>query len=92
MLCGVWSNKRGDPVVAQNKQKEGVVLKMFFVMGLSWIVEVLAIFWDTKIHYKEDFVFQLFNDLQGFLMFCVIYFDSSRRAKIKERIQEILKR
>ena len=69
MLCGVWSNQAGDPVVAQqNKQKMHVVIKMFFVMGVSWIAEVVLFFvnWligDHKI-YKGIFLFQLINSLQ----------------------------
>ena len=69
MLCGVWSNQAGDPVVAQqNKQKMHVVIKMFFVMGVSWIAEIVLFFvnWligDHKI-YKGIFLFQLINSLQ----------------------------
>ena len=69
MLCGVWANQAGDPVVAQqNKQKMHVVIKMFFVMGVSWIAEIILFFvnWligDHKI-YKGIFLFQLINSLQ----------------------------
>ena len=69
MLCGVWANQAGDPVVAQqNRQKMHVVIKMFFVMGVSWIAEIILFFvnWlvgDYKI-YKGIFLFQLINSLQ----------------------------
>ena len=69
MLCGVWANQAGDPVVAQqNRQKMHVVIKMFFVMGVSWIAEIILFFvnWlvgDHKI-YKGIFLFQLINSLQ----------------------------
>ena len=69
MLCGVWANQAGDPVVAQqNRQKMHVVIKMFFVMGVSWIAGIIIFFvnWlvgDHKI-YKAIFLFQVINSLQ----------------------------
>jgi hypothetical protein len=87
MLCGIWANQAGDPVVAQqNRQKMHVVIKMFFVMGVSWIAEIVLFFinWQVGVYkiYKGIFMFQLINSLQGFIMFCVIYFDTARVKRI----------
>ena len=69
MLCGVWASQAGDPIIAQQqRQKMQVVIKMFFVMGVTWIAELISFFitWaigDHK-HYRELFFFQLINCLQ----------------------------
>merc|ERR1712012_174662 len=59
---------------------------MFFVMGVSWIAEIVAFFLNWFIGsdkiYKGIFLFQLINSLQGFTMFCVIYFDQARVKKV----------
>ena len=76
MLCGVWANQAGDPVVAQqNRQKLHVVIKMFFVMGVSWIAEIISFFlnWFVGSYniYKSLLFFQLINSLQvPFLILC----------------------
>ena len=69
MLCGVWANQGSEPIVAQhNRQKLHVVIKMFFVMGVSWIAEIVSFFlnWFVGSHkiYRELFFFQLINSLQ----------------------------
>ena len=69
MLCGVWANQVGDPVVTQqNRQKMQVVIKLFFVMGVSWIAEIVSFFLNWLVHpskiYKGIFLFQLINSLQ----------------------------
>jgi len=91
MLCGVWSAQAGDPVVEnQNRTKIFVVMKMFFVMGISWIAELISFFlyWFVgDAFYKEVFFFQLINSLQGFVMFCAIYFDTPRLTQIWHWIQ-----
>ena len=87
LLCGVWSNNANDPVVAQQtQQKMRVVVKMFFVMGVTWIAEFIS--WllsytiGSKHVYKIIFPFQVINSLQGLFMFLVIYFDQARIQKI----------
>ena len=72
MLCGVWADCKTDPVVCKkNKQRVRVVIKMFFVMGVSWIAEIISFFvyWffgDDKEHILAYSLtpFQLFNSLQ----------------------------
>ena len=69
MLCGVWANQAGDPVVAQkNRQNMLVVIKMFFIMGVSWIAEIVSFFLNWLVGanniYKGIFFFQLINSLQ----------------------------
>ena len=69
MLCGVWANQAGDPVVAQqNRQKLYVVIKMFFVVGVSWIAEIISFFlsWSVGSYniYKSLFFFDIINSLQ----------------------------
>ena len=106
MLCGVWANQAGDPVVAQqNKQKMHVVIKMFFVMGVSWIAEIVLFFvnWligDHKI-YKGIFLFQLINSLQVNIYYtnllCYYQFSQlmpmySRNAPLFWRLQCSLKK
>ena len=81
MFCGTWSHRQNDPVVAeQHKQKLRMVIKMFFVMGVSWIAEILSFFlnWSVGSHkiYKGSLFFQLINSLQvrmyTYLFFYVI--------------------
>ena len=72
MLCGVWADCKTDPVVCKkNKQRVRVVIKMFFVMGVSWIAEIISFFvhlffGDDKKHIISYSLapFQLFNSLQ----------------------------
>ena len=69
MLCGVWASQAGDPVVAQQqRQKMQVVIKMFFVMGVTWIAELISFFlyWAVGEHklYRKLFFFELINSLQ----------------------------
>ena len=69
MLCGVWAAQAGDPVIAQqNRQKRHVVIKMFFVMGVTWIAEIISFFlyWAVGEHklYRKIFFFELINALQ----------------------------
>ena len=80
MLCGVWAECKTDPVVCKkNKQRVRVVVKMFFVMGVSWIAEIISFFvyWyfgDDKKHILSYSLtpFQLFNSLQV----CITLFSS----------------
>ena len=47
MLCGHWSN--ADPVLKQqNKKRMKAVIKMFFVMGVTWILELVGWIVDYK--------------------------------------------
>ena len=69
MLCGVWSDHDGDPVMKQqNKKRMKAVIKMFFVMGITWIMEFVSWILEItvgshKVH-KIVFVFDLINSLQ----------------------------
>lgn len=92
MLCGVWAANKGDPIVAeQNRKKQKVVVKMFFVIGITWISEIVSVVlsWNDNHHklYKVDFIFTLINSLQGVIMFCAIYFDSARVKKIWNKLK-----
>ena len=69
IFFGVWANAKSDPVVAQqNQRKLHAVIKMFFVMGITWIAEIISfiLFWIEGAHkvYKTVFIFQLINSLQ----------------------------
>ena len=88
MLCGVWADCKTDPVVCKkNKQRVRVVIKMFFVMGVSWIAEIISFFvsWyfgDDKKHilFYSLTPFQLFNSLQVCITsfsFRIIFFKDS---------------
>ena len=88
MLCGVWADCKTDPVVCKkNKQRVRVVIKMFFVMGVSWIAEIISffVFWyfgDDKKHilFYSLTPFQLFNSLQVCITsfsFRIIFFKDS---------------
>lgn len=90
LLCGVWADKSGDPVMrAQHKTRYVTVIKMFFAMGVTWLAETIshALEWAygaKAVRYPVT-VFKIINSLQGFILFCVIFFDATMIAKIKKR-------
>ena len=69
MLCGIWSEGKNDPAVRKkNQQRVRVVIKMFFVMGIAWIAEIVSFFLTWAVGndavYREVFFFQIINSLQ----------------------------
>lgn len=87
MTCGTWANHDGEYAMSQqNKKKVRAVIKLFFVLGITWIAEIVSwglewAYGPEKV-YKEVFVFQLINALQGLVMFCVIYLDGTRMQSL----------
>ena len=80
MLCGIWSEGKNDPAVRKkNQQRVRVVIKMFFVMGIAWIAEIVSFFLTWAVGndavYREVFFFQIINSLQvsekGLLTNCI---------------------
>ena len=70
MLCGIWSEGKNDPAVRKkNQQRVRVVIKMFFVMGIAWIAEIVSFFLTWAVGndavYREVFFFQIINSLQA---------------------------
>ena len=68
MCCGVWSQKSGQPGNARTQRKLKAVCKVFFVMGLTWIAEIITWALKTKFGhhrlYKYTFPLELLNALQ----------------------------
>ena len=70
MICGVWADSKGDPVIKKrNRKRVRAVLKMFFVTGLTWIAELISwglheAYEDPRRVYKAVFFFNLLNALQ----------------------------
>ncbi|TRY77264.1 hypothetical protein TCAL_04042, partial [Tigriopus californicus] len=96
LCCGIWADNSGDPMLrAQNKTKYTTVVKMFFAMGLTWIAEQVSFLLETIYHPSEvkyvTTVFKIINSLQGFTMFCVIYFDAKNIEKISKILNESLR-
>ena len=88
LLCGLWSNRSGDPVMkAQQKSMYKTVIKMFFAMGITWFAEAIShvLEWAYKPQDVKYIVlfFKIINSLQGLILFCVIVFDSAMIDKIK---------
>ena len=47
ICCGTFGSARGDPVIQdQHKKRLRAVIKMFFVMGLIRIVEIIRFIFD----------------------------------------------
>lgn len=91
LCCGIWADKSGDPMLrAQNKTKYATVVKMFFAMGITWIAEQVSFLLETIYHPSEvkyvTTVFKIINSLQGFTMFCVIFFDAKNIEWIRTKI------
>ena len=99
MLCGVWADCKTDPVVCKkNKQRVRVVIKMFFVMGVSWIAEIISFFvyWffgDDKKHILCYSLtpFQLFNSLQVCILLHLALKLSFSRTLVILRVLQTLK-
>ena len=72
------------------------VLKIFFVMGLTWIAEMISWALEAKFEgynlfkFKEfvycDLVFQIINSCHGIILFLVVFFDSKRITELKKKM------
>merc|ERR1712029_1035378 len=79
---------------ARRKQRMKVAIKMFFVMGLTWIADMIS--WAIATNHGEfevfknkgllysGLVFQIINSAQGIIMFLVVYFDTARIKMFRE--------
>merc|ERR1711879_695200 len=88
MVCGIWAQTPPTGSVAsQSKRKVKAVCKVFFVMGLTWIAEIIT--WILKITYghhriyKFIFPLEVLNASQGVIMFCVVYFTRDQIQSLK---------
>ncbi len=63
------------------------MIKMFFAMGIPWVAEVLSFSLDR--HFGREnvqwyiFPFDVVNALQGLIIFCVVFFDSTKLDTLK---------
>ena len=73
MCCGVYAhggNNLNQSVNDQNKKRFKAILKMAFIMGISWIAEIISFYitWqfghESFSHSKIIFGFKIFNALQ----------------------------
>merc|ERR1712141_506053 len=87
---GVFANGLSQQSINQNKKRMTAIIKMFFIMGITWLAEIVSfsIDWNepSNSDNKISFAFSVINALQGFFMFCAIYFDSSTLDKIKSKL------
>ena len=76
-LCGVWANQCLGPVVAQqNRQNMHVVIKMFCVMGVSWIAEIAEIFFVNWLIGDHNTLFHVINSLKVNIYYMnLLYYD-----------------
>ena len=82
----------------RRKQRMKVAIKMFFVMGLTWIADMISWAIATKHGKFEVFknkgllysglVFQIINSSQGIIMFLVVYFDTNRIKALQEKYSQ----
>jgi len=91
MCFGVFGNGHNhQSITDQNKKRMKAIIKMFFIMGITWIAEIVSFSIDWHDPNNSDnpisFAFSIINALQGFFMFCAIYFDSSTITKIKSKL------
>ena len=74
-----------------------VIIKMFFVMGLTWIADMISwaievkfgdyeIFKNHKGFLYSGLVFQIINSSQGIIMFLVVFFDTARIRMLREML------
>ena len=99
--CGLWTsstNTTDRDKAEKRRQRMRVVIKMFFVMGLTWIADIIdwaietkhgkyEIFKDKGLLYSGLF-FVIINSSQGIIMFIVVYFDSGRIQALKDKYTE----
>ena len=82
----------------RRKQRMKVAVKMFFVMGLTWIADMIS--WAIATNHGEfevfknkgllysGLVFQIINSSQGIIMFLVVYFDTNRIRALKRKYNQ----
>lgn len=79
LCCGIWALRFGDIAMSTQKTRYAMVVKMFFAMGIPWILEFIIInlnWYNGPQAYKEVFtVFKIIIGLQGFILFCAIVID-----------------
>ena len=73
-----------------------VVIKMFFVMGLTWIGNMISWALEAKLTKLEIFknkgllysglLFQVINSCQGIIMFFLVFFDNARIKMFREKL------
>ena len=73
-----------------------VVIKMFFVMGLTWIGNMISWALEAKLTKLEIFknkgllysalVFDVINSCQGIIMFFMVFFDNARIKMLREKL------
>ena len=72
LCCGAYRSKSNDPVVksqqGQQKKKMRAVIKLFLIMGITWIAEMISFilelnFCRIKVA-KPSVFFDVFNGLQ----------------------------
>ena len=79
LCCGIWAQRFGDRAMSTQKTRYIMVVKMFFAMGIPWILEFIIInlnWYNGPQAYKEVIiVFKIIIGLQGFILFCAIAID-----------------
>ena len=82
MCCGVYAHggtNLNQSINDQNKKRFKAILKMAFIMGISWIAEIISFYitWqfghESFSHSKIIFGFKNFNALQVCVCFLRIY-------------------
>ena len=73
-----------------------VIIKMFFVMGLTWIADMISWAIEAKLTTYEIFknkgllysalVFDVINSCQGIIMFLLVFFDNARIKMFREKL------
>lgn len=99
--CGLWTsstNTTDKERAEKRRQRMRVVIKMFFVMGLTWIADIIHWAIETKHGKYEIFknkgllysglFFVIINSSQGIIMFMVVYFDTGRIQALKNKYTE----
>ena len=84
-----------DRIKRRNKMLK-VVIKMFFVMGLTWIADMISWAIEAKLTTYEIFknkgllysalVFDVINSCQGIIMFLLVFFDNARIKMFREKL------
>ena len=85
-LCfGIWSeNKTPNTSTRQKQNNFQTTVKMFFTLGIPYICDLIAwsLLWAygrrSLLIFSITSVLKAVNAAQGFIMFCVIFFDSKK--------------
>lgn len=96
LYCGVWSERRMVSATIEKSNlrvKNVMVVKLFFVLGVTWLMEVVSVVLST---YGIDslifFVFDVINALQGFILFVVMVTDSATSASCRSWLRSLSQR